>query len=514
VSPRRKPYPDPLLPAPLIVAGRLVTFDESRPQIDDAELLIDPRGQIEALVGRGEPRPAGFEHANRVETAGVIYPGLIDLHNHIAYNCLPLWIAPGRAEPWTARDQWPDHPDYKPSISLPTTALCRADGKAVLKYVETKAVVGGVTAIQGSAKVKRPFEGWMVRNVEHETFRTGERTVNQSVRELSSEEQFADARRHLFEEGHAFLYHLAEGSDPELVEEYEAVRDHDCLAPRFVGIHSTALREPEFRDWQPRGGSIVWSPFSNLWLYGQTTDVLAARDAGMRICLGADWSPSGSKNLLGELKVADLHNRRTLDGAFTAEELCRMATSNPAEALGWEGQLGRLKPGLRGDFVALSDREDDPYDNLVRAVERDVELVAINGYPMYGRGRLMKAAAAVNPEPLRVGGSRRWVTLHDERFEDADMSWPQVLAALEAVRRDPMGARPEALARAAGAAEHLELVPDKPWDALAAEAPLPREVAIPPLDPLAHGPAYFRAIERAPLHGGQLDGLRAYYESR
>ena len=27
--------------------------------------------------------------------AAVVYPGLIDLHNHIAYNCLPLWIAPG-----------------------------------------------------------------------------------------------------------------------------------------------------------------------------------------------------------------------------------------------------------------------------------------------------------------------------------------------------------------------------------------------------------------------------------
>ena len=40
-----------------------------------------------------------------------------------------------------------------------------------------------------------------------------------------------------------------------------------------------------------------------------TTDVLAARAAGVRICLGADWSPSGSKNLLGELKVADLWNK-------------------------------------------------------------------------------------------------------------------------------------------------------------------------------------------------------------
>ena len=36
-------------------------------------------------------------------------------------------------------------------------------------------------------------------------------------------------------------------------------------------------------------------------------------------------------------------------------------------------------------------------------------------------------------------------------------------------------------------------------------------VRIPPLDPLAHGAAYFNAIERSPLHGKLLDGLREYY---
>ena len=37
----------------------------------------------------------------------------------------------------------------------------------------------------------------------------------------------------------------------------------------------------------------VWSPFSNLWLYGATTDVVAAHHRKMRICLGADWVGMG-----------------------------------------------------------------------------------------------------------------------------------------------------------------------------------------------------------------------------
>ena len=382
------PVSGPLLPAPLVVAGHLVTFDDARPEIPRGALYIDRDGVIVAVLDAGDPPPPGFEGANHVDGGAdaVVYPGLIDLHNHIAYNCLGLWIAPGRSEPWSARYEWPKDPDYLPSITLPVNALCAANGKAVLKYVETKAVVGGVTAIQGSSKVGRPFEGWMVRNVEYETFRTGVVRVHQAVFSLDEEKEFAKVRRQL-EAGDAFVYHLSEGTDPALQAEYEAMGAHGCIAPHFVGIHCTALGDRQFADWTPRGGSIVWSPFSNLWLYGATTDVAAARARGLRICLGSDWSPSGTKSLLGELKVAHLHNRASLGGLFSDLDLCRMVTCNPADALGWEARLGRLRAGLCGDFVVVSRGERDVYRNLVFAREPDVQLVAINGYPMYGTAR-------------------------------------------------------------------------------------------------------------------------------
>jgi 5-methylthioadenosine/S-adenosylhomocysteine deaminase len=506
------PLQGPLLPAPLVVSGHLVTFDEARPQIPRAALYIDRDGVIVAVADAADPPPPGFERARHVETGGVVYPGLIDLHNHIAYNCLGLWIAPDRAEPWTARDQWPQDPDYRPSITLPVNALCAANGKAVLKYVETKAVIGGVTAIQGSSKVGRPFEGWMVRNVEYETFRSGVRRVRQAVFSLKDEDEFRKLRRQL-DAGDAFVYHLSEGTDPLLRAEYEAMGTHDCIAPRFVGIHCTALGAEQFADWYPRGGSIVWSPFSNLWLYGATTDVEAARASGLRLCLGSDWAPSGTKNLLGELKVADMVNRDALGGLLSPEDLCRMVTCNPADALGWEGRLGRLRAGLCGDFVVLDRRSDDVYRNLVLALERDVRLVAINGYPMYGLGSLMEAGAAVAPEPISVGGLERVVSLRDERIEDADMSWPEVLGALEHVRADAAEAQEAAIGRAGGADKLLQMVPDKPWDNPAADGPAIDLAAaqIGPLDSLVHDDTYFDAIDRAVIHGGRLSGLRRYW---
>ena len=515
--PRDNAPSDPLLPRPLIVTGHLVTFDDAQPEIPDGALYIDHDGVIQAVQRRTDPAPAGFDGATTVDTGAVVYPGLIDLHNHIAYNCLPLWVDPARTRPWTSRDQWPNDQRYKPDVSVPANALCHADGKAVLKYVETKAIVGGVTAIQGSAKVAHPYKGWMVRNVEDETFQTRVRTVNQSVRAFTSDAQYA-AARHDLDKGHAFLYHLAEGTSDRLIADFEGLRRHDVLAPKFLGIHATALHPEQFREWHQRGGSIVWSPFSNIWLYGRTTDVVAARAAGMRICLGADWSPSGSKSLLGELKVADLHNRSMLRGAFSDAELCAMATCNPADALGWPDKLGRLRRGLRGDFVAMRARPgEDVYRTLIESTEPDVLLVAINGYPMYGTDELMVGANAVNPEPIQVSPTlRRTITLRDARIPDADMRWREIVDALEQARRAPGAARATAIAREGGEHALVALHPDKPWDdpqqhpELIARA-TGAAVTIPELDTLVHDAAYFDAVRAAVIPAGQLDGLRAYY---
>src|SRR6266704_3249882 len=54
------------------------------------------------------------------------------------------------------------------------------------------------------------------------------------------------------------------------------------------------------------GAKLVWSPLSSLLLYGQTALVYQALRAGVVVSLGTDWSPSGSRNLLDELKIADI----------------------------------------------------------------------------------------------------------------------------------------------------------------------------------------------------------------
>jgi 5-methylthioadenosine/S-adenosylhomocysteine deaminase len=511
-------------PDPLVLYGRVVTFDEANPVIDDGALYIGADQRIHAAQKRRATPPAGFEQARHVRTRGSIYPGLMDLHNHIVYNMLPLWHARDRRTAFTTRYQWTDDSSYKTLVGDPANALGALAGKAHLKYVEAKAVIGGVTAIQGSAKTGRPYEGWLVRNVEYETFTTGKKSVFQSALPLRGPEDYA-ARRKQMDNGGAFIYHLSEGTDSKLIKEYDLLRDERCVKPGLCGIHCTALTEPNYDEWMDivdderagASGSLIWSPFSNLWLYNGTTDIVTARETGMRICLGADWSPSGCKNLLGELKVADLWNRTELGGAFSGEELCAMTTRNPADALGWGDRLGRLRPGLHGDVLVTTNRHSDPYRNLIEAREVDVQFVAINGYPFYGTTALMEATGAVEDEPIRIGRLRRRIRLRYTGIEDADMGWADVLADLGETRSDPLG-RYFKVEHAHGNPDPEKkpvwLMTDKPWDdPETTKKEIDIFVRIPPFDPFLHDTPFFRAISAHPVHGGRLDGLADYYRS-
>jgi 5-methylthioadenosine/S-adenosylhomocysteine deaminase len=493
----------------IILTGELATFDPARPDIFDGIIYISDEGTIDALGAADEPSPAGYENAARVASGGVVYPGLTDLHNHLLYNFRSLWMPP-RTEPYETRNQWPNAPTYDIDIKAPANVIGKAAGKAMLKYAEVKALVGGATSVQGSAKLSRPYEGWLIRNVEYEKFGGTDQLVYQSVITLDAAE--LDDRAVKMAGGRPFIYHLCEGTSPTLLKEYVDVRDHGCLQPRLVAVHSTALGPSEYAEWSAQGGSVVWSPLSNLWLYRSTTNVAAAAEAGIRICLGSDWGPSGSKNILGELKVADIWNRTKLDGFFSDAQLCAMATINPPAALGWADRLGPLQPGRLADLIVVQKRHDDIYRNLIEARERDVWLVMSGGKALYGRPHLMRAARALAPEPIYVAGVRRSISMVDPAVTDADMTWAQVTAALAATQVDPVGLV-EASLSFVGDEPPLELIPDMPgdeMDAMEAAQSLAR-APVPPIDTIHHDVAFFELLERGPIAAGLLDDMRAYY---
>jgi 5-methylthioadenosine/S-adenosylhomocysteine deaminase len=444
---------DPLTGPKLALVGRVVTMDEAFTVKADAVIYID-RGSIVAVQERAMPAPAGFDEVAPVDTSGTLFPGLIELHNHLSYNALPLWSPVPK--PFQDRGQWPDHPDYRKLISGPMTVVGEyrdAQGRAALlaplvRYVECKCLLGGVTTSQGimlssNAGVQRFYRG-IVRNVEQ----TDDPDLPEAKGRIADVDA-KDARAFLArlnKEHSCFLLHLSEGvtrpDHPDSVARrhflaLEVAPDEWAINDRFAGIHSAGLLPEDFDVLAGHGGAMVWSPLSNLLLYGGTARVDAARQAKVRIGLGSDWSPSGSKNLLGELKVAWLYSQHMLGGLFSARDLVTMVTRDAAAIVKWDEALGTLEVGKRADVVVIDGKQGDPYEALIKAKETSIQLVMINGVARYGVPDLMEALGAKG-ETVRVGRGKRQLFLKQATGDPdvANVSLSSARRALKAAFRD------------------------------------------------------------------------------
>ncbi|MFF8288859.1 amidohydrolase family protein [Streptomyces sp. NPDC016309] len=514
----------------LVLLGTVVTFDDDHRILDPGAVYVGDDGRLDAVRLAGQDPPAGYSDAPRIDTEGLILPGLIDLHNHIAYNTLPLWEAVG--VPYAHHDRWVDEkdpPDYSTAVTWPARVLQQAAPEALLKYVEVKALAGGTTTIQGAPLSTRPVNGWMLRIVDNEKLPAGTDMVMTAALQRDAEE-LRDVRAPMLDGTRVLIYHVAEGRKGSLVHrEFDDLEP--CLRPGLIGVHGTALAAADFTKWRDavaavnaaEKGTLVWSPFSNHWLYHETTDVVAAHKKGLRIALGSDWSPSGTKHVLGELKVADAVNRHDLGGHFTDRDLCDMVTANPGDALAtaWGPHVGRLRRGSAADLLVLEhhDPAEDPYRNLIGATERHVRLVMVRGRPFYGTQALMTAAGATDTDPLTVAGVKRRVVVRRPDRTDARLDWPGVKRALEKVRQDPVAAwraAQDALAEWGGPLDDPDAplvlfgdMPEGDLGAFGAAGEVPLDLVIPRLDPPAHDAAYFAAVARSGVP--RLQHLAEYY---
>lgn len=367
--------------------GRVVTMGSPSSVIEDGKVLVLGH-RIRQVSEASASAPDGFQDAPTIETGGTIYPGLIDLHNHYAYNVLPLWKVPQQYE---NRRQWPNHSEYKNRISMPlrTIAGYSPTARALVRYVEAKALIGGTTTGQGiRTRVKGGVSlfGGAMRNVEtprHDVLSP----ASTRVPDLYSQQY--EAFRRALEGRKAVFYHLAEGTDDNARDRFLDLQDNDLIADSLVGIHSLGLEPVDLATLGEAEAKVVWSPLSNLLLYGATIPPSRLVESGVRFSIGCDWAPSGSKNLLGELKVARAVVEAEGASSLSSEDLVRAVTRDAAYVTAWEEHVGEIRADAFADLVVISGATGDAYDRLIDATERDIDLVVIDGEAVYGDAELI-----------------------------------------------------------------------------------------------------------------------------
>lgn len=147
-----------------ILQGTLVTHNSKDEIINDGYIGIDNQ-KISFVTRRKFPK--NFKNAILIDVKGYIYPGSIDLHNHLSHNFLNLW---NNNRKFVDRYQWRNLKKYKEEIRAPAKLLANSTPVEVVKYSEVKALIGGVTSIGGLARFNKAYSAWLLRNIEIEKF--------------------------------------------------------------------------------------------------------------------------------------------------------------------------------------------------------------------------------------------------------------------------------------------------------------------------------------------------------
>lgn len=369
-----------------ILQGTIVTMDNETGIIPSGNILIK-NGLIASIWETNETCPLDVNIADYpiIETDGIIFPGLIDCHNHMNYNTIPIWNVTSM---YTNRYQWQSEPNYVADLEYPKQILTKEEYSNLLietmKYSETKALIGGTTSLQGANFGDIRYTTVLVRNIEH--FNFGQDKVYTSVPSVETWDENTILRKYRFGNLEAHFGHIAEGTDELSHNEFNVLKNKGLLIEPFVGIHCVAFNQSNFDEMASVGAKVIWSPTSNLLLYGTTADVQTAWEEGVCVGLAPDWTPSGTKNVLGELKIADQWNEKKLNGFFTDYNLIEMVTTNPARICGWEDKVGKIKEGYHADLLVIDNWNDTltPYRSLINAIDFDVKLVTVEGDPLYG----------------------------------------------------------------------------------------------------------------------------------
>ena len=399
--------------APVALEGTLVTPQDVIPH----GILLIQKGRIVAS-GADVKLPAGVKPTL---IDGIIAPGFIDLHNHLTYNVFPRWKP---IEEFGSRYDWQQKPVYNVLLSAPHAGLMKLGLECDMeRYAEIKAITEGETSVTGG--LQQPCSNGLARNLDYDPELGGGfgKVIYNVFPFQMSEEQLAEAKATLAATPRgSLLIHVAEGgpNDASATREFAMLKGRGLLLPGVSVIHGVGIKAENFVEMSKAGVGFVWSPRSNIELYGDTARVAAAKAGGVQMAIAPDWSPTGSDGTLGELNYASRWNQTQMPAPLTERELVMMATSNPAAMVGLAEQIGSLAAGNAADLIVVRKSGDDAYWNLTHTAPQDLELVMIGGRAIYGDAALMKQVGTGHGEDLEVCGAKKTIDLDGKTWAETE----------------------------------------------------------------------------------------------
>ena len=193
-----------------------------------------------------------------------------------------------------------------------------------------------------------------------------------------------------------FITHLEEGFDAESQSGIDILEELHCLDGYDVLIHCIGFSDEDIKKTKKAGAAVGWCPASNIFMFNLTCKIRKILEAGIPVSLGTDSTHTGSVNLLEEMRFARETYRRMYGEDIPAHTLVQMVTANPAAAFRMQDKIGSIEEGKLADLLLIKPCHNDPYEALVNAEMKDIELLIQEGRPIYGSVKYEELFAGSN----------------------------------------------------------------------------------------------------------------------
>lgn len=427
-----------------------------------SQVLIDAAGNI-ACVG---PHCAvQAPQATRIDcTNAILSPGFVNAHEHLSFGNIPPVADTGIR--YTHRHDWRKGTNGYASAET----FAPATDPDLIAWMELRHLLAGETSMVGGSMAPglmrnldfaEGLEGLENPRVTYAVFPLDDAAGILRTGDCNYGPNAATTRQ--VTAAHAYVMHLAEGIADTARNEFRCASDpaydttpatdgngnagadggksgdsgggisQDLLYANVTVQHGVGLDKAMLKTLAQRHVDLVWTPRSNLALYGRTLDVPEAMALGIPIALGTDWLFTGSMTLPREADCA-LTYMHAIGHALTGKQLWTMMTANGAKSLHADNRLGSIAPGMVADLILVEPRDvrdGDPYTAVATAGPGQMLAILRGGQVLSGDANIVSALRANPCDAVEIDGHAKRVCIAHNRAQNSTRTGKGGYAALK-----------------------------------------------------------------------------------
>lgn len=293
--------------------------------------------------------PAGENRSGLTFENAIVFPGLINSHDHLDFNLFPQL----GTDIYKNYSEWGKrlHAGYKTEIN----AVLKVPQPLREKWGMYKNLIAGVTTVLNHGKNVR---------IKNKLINIYER--KHDLHSVAFDKYWRVRLNNPFKRKLPVVIHSGEGTDRAAKKEIDTLLKWNLLKRDIVAIHGVAMRSEQARQFK----ALVWCPESNYFLLNKTAPISELK-LDTKILFGTDSTLTGKWNIWDHIRLAQknlmLHDT----------ELYHALNSTAAGI--WDEHTGTLFMGYTADIVIAKKKEAEPMDAFFATNPADILLVMSKG---------------------------------------------------------------------------------------------------------------------------------------